>query len=93
MARIRGWGSARWRPEEIAGNSYMRRIEHFVVRDSDGVERYVDCWQEDEGDGSRHYRLEHGDHLIQVDDTTFQQVSDGSLLHRTLSKDWARRAD
>ena len=71
----------------------MRRIEHFVVRDNDGVKQHVDCWKEEEGREFRYYRLENGNHFIQVDDTTFQQVTDGRLLHRILSKGSPRRAD
>ena len=64
----------------------MRLIEQFVVHDRDSVGRRAECWQEAEGCGLTYYQLENGERILLVDETTFQRVSDGELLKRTLSK-------
>jgi hypothetical protein len=64
----------------------MRLIEQFVVHDRDSVGRRAECWQEAEGRGLTYYQLESGERILLVDETTFQRVSDGELLKRSLSK-------
>jgi hypothetical protein len=68
----------------------MRLIEQFVVHDRDSVGRRAECWQEAEGCGLTYYQLENGERILLVDETTFQRVSDGGLLRRSLSKGWPR---